>query len=413
VTLTRIRAYSIIIATVLWTMWAVDMSRTGDVDRLGKIKGTDFLQFYVGGSFAREGRLEDFYDVRALHARAEALVPASRDTIYLPVQSPQTALAFAPLSAFSYVPAVAIWFAVIIALYAVCCWRLWKRCVRLNAYRREIIVAAAAFPGLYSTMLNGQTSVIALAAFTAALLALERNQRVAAGVALGCLAFKPHWCAAAVLVFLAAREWRVVAGAAASAAAQVAAAIAAGGSGAMFGYARVMLSVQQIGDLLEPRPGDSLRSFFKVFVPWETAALLLYVAAGALAVVMAARTWRSDAPFALRASAVVIATILISPHAFGYDLILLAPVYLLLADHLAGEPATDLPPSPADSVMAWSLCALFFAPLFTALPAGIRLQFSVTAMAALLTAATRSSRPDTRGSVPEPLAAVHLQPATH
>ena len=56
---------------------------------------------------------------------------------------------------------------------------------------------------------------------------------------------------------------------------------------------------------------------------------------------------------------------------------------------------------------------LFFAPLFTALPAGIRLQFSVTAMAALLTAATRSSRPDTRGSVPEPLAAVHLQPATH
>jgi hypothetical protein len=406
VTLARIRAYSIITAAVLWTMWAVDMSRSGVVDRLGKIKGTDFLQFYVGGSFAREGRLEDFYDVRALHARAEALVPESRDTIYLPVQSPQTALAFVPLSSLSYASAVAIWFAGIVALYAACCWWLWKDCGRLQAYRLEVAVAAAAFPGLYSTILNGQTSVVALAAVTAALLALERNRPVAAGMALGCLAFKPHWCAAFALVFLAAREWRVVAGAVASAGAQFAAALAAGGAGAMVGYARVMLSVQRIGDLLEPRPGDSLRAFFKVFVPWETAALLLYVAAGALAVVLAARTWRSHAPFALRASAIVVAAILISPHAFGYDLLLLAPVYLLLADYLAGEAAMEWPPSPTARVMAWSLSALFFAPLFTALPPAIRLQFSVTAMAALLTAATRSSRPDTRGSVPEPLAAV-------
>jgi hypothetical protein len=193
---------------------------------------------------------------------------------------------------------------------------------------------------------------------------------------------------------------------------QFAAAIAAGGSGAMFGYARVMSSVQQIGDLIEPRPGDSLRAFFKVFVPWETPALLLYGAAGALAVVMAARTWRSHAPFALRASAVVIATILISPHAFGYDLILLAPVYLVLADHLAGEAATDLPSSAAERVMAWSLCALFFAPLFTALPAVIRLQFSVSAMAALLTAMSHSSRPYTLAPVSKALAPVRLQPAT-
>src|SRR5262249_11162027 len=175
-------------------------------------------------------------------------------------------------------------------------------------------------------------------------------------------------------------------GAAASAMAQCAATTAAGGSAAMIAYGRVMLSVQRLGDLLEPRPGDSLRAFFKVFVPWEPAALALYAAAGALAVALAARTWRSGAPFALRASAVVVATILISPHAFGYDLILLAPVFLLLAGYFAASEDTSV----EARAMAWSLCALFFAPLLTAVPAVLRLQCSVTAMAVLLGAAHRA-----------------------
>ena len=250
----RIRGYSIVIAAVLWTMWAIDMSRPGPIDRLGTLKGTDFLQFYVGGSFAREGRLADFYDVDVLHARAVALVPASRDTLYLPIQSPQTALAFAPLAALPYGAAVAIWLATIVAIYTASCWWIWRRCTWLRPYRSGGDRGRGGVPGLYSTMLNGQTSVIALAAVTSAVVALERGRRVAAGVALGCLAFKPHWCAAAVVVFVVAREWRVAASAVASAGAQFALAWAAAGSGAMIGYARILRSMQRIGDLLEPRP---------------------------------------------------------------------------------------------------------------------------------------------------------------
>ena len=396
----RIRTYAILTSVVVWTLWAVDMSRPGVVDRLGKLKGTDFLQFYVGGSFAREGRLASFYDVQAMHARAEALVPASRDTIYLPVQSPQTALLLAPLSALPYGPAVAIWFFLIIALYVASCSCLWRRCDRLHRYRTEVLAAAVAFPGLYSTILNGQMSVLALAAMTAAVVALDRGRPVVAGAALGCLAFKPHWCAAAIIVFLAAREWRVVSTAMVSAAVQIAAACAAGGMAAVVGYARVLLSVQRIGDLLEPRPGDSLRGFFRVFVPAEPWSLIVYAAASLVVLTVAARTWRSGAPFAVRMSAMIAATILISPHAFGYDLILLAPVYFLLANWLVpahdaevalGSRARfddhDPTRSPAARVMAWSLCALFFAPLLTAVPAVIRLQFSVTAMAILLASA--------------------------
>ena len=73
-TLKRIRAYATLIAATLWTMWVVDFSRQGVVDRLGKIKGTDFLQFYVAGSFIREGRVNELYDLQPLYARAQAIV---------------------------------------------------------------------------------------------------------------------------------------------------------------------------------------------------------------------------------------------------------------------------------------------------------------------------------------------------
>ena len=160
----RIRTYAILIGAVVWAFWAVDMSRPGVVDRLGKLKGTDFLQFYVGGSFAREGQLASFYDVEAMHARAEALVPASRDTIYMPVQSPQTALLLAPLAALSYVPAGCHLVCPLIALYAALCYWLWRRCDRLHAYRRRSDGRGRRIPGSVLHHPEWAVSVLALVA---------------------------------------------------------------------------------------------------------------------------------------------------------------------------------------------------------------------------------------------------------
>jgi hypothetical protein len=71
--------------------------------------------------------------------------------------------------------------------------------------------------------------------------------------------------------------------------------------------------------------------------------------------------------------------LLISPHVFEYDLILLAPVYFLLTNALAASAIEEGVP-----VIVWGLCALFVAPLMTGIPPAIRLQFSVTAMVAIL-----------------------------
>jgi hypothetical protein len=396
VTLRRIRAYSIIAAAVMWTVWGFDMSAPGPRDRVGKIKGTDFLELYVAGSFAREGRLQDFYDVRTQHARAQAIVPGEADTLYIPVHSPVIALALAPLASLSYVTAVAVWFVVIGALYAMACWMMWRDCSALHPYRTEVIAACAAFPGLYATVLHGQASPINLLAVSAALLAVRHDRRFTAGMAIGCLAFKPHWLAAAVAVFVASREWRVVLGAIASAAAQLTIAWAAAGTAALLGYARILASIQQIGDLLEPRPGDSLRSFFTVFVPFEPLAFALFLMASGVVAIAAARIWRSDAPFELRASAAVLAMILVSPHAFAYDLILLAPVILLMSNWIVRTRTVEEQAVPAGRFADWVLCALFSVPLLAAVPPPVRLQLSVGAMVTLLAVTHRASRSYTR-----------------
>jgi hypothetical protein len=377
VTLKRVRVYATLIAITLWTVWLIDFSVPGVVDRLGKVKGTDFLQFYVGGSFVREGRLNELYDVQALYTRAQATIPGSRDTLYMPIQSPQTALVFSSLSALPYSVAVTIWIGIILLLYAVSCAMTWRYCTALHRYRYESWACAVAFPGLYSTVLNGQTSAVALLAVATSLFALRHGWPFMAGVAIGVLAFKPHWLLAAGAVFFAAREWRVVAGALTSATVQIGVTYLLVGPAVINAYGRTLLAIQRIGDLLEPYPGDSLRAFFKVFVPSAPVALAAYLVAAVATLWVAVNLWRSNAPFDVRSSAVVLAVLLISPHALPYDLILLAPVYFLLGNWFAES-------GPPPRAISLTLCALFVAPLLGMLPAPIRLQFSVTAMALLL-----------------------------
>jgi hypothetical protein len=378
-TLKRLRAYSTILAACMWTIWVVDFSVSGPIDRLGKVKGTDFLHFYVTGSLVHDGRWEQLYDIRAHYARAQAVAPTSPDTVFIPVESPQTALLFAPLAHHRYTAALAIWLAVVFALYAACCVMMWRDCRALHDHRSLVVASCAAFPGLYSVVLHGQLSSLALACVTIALFARRRGWELTAGLALGLLVFKPHWAVAAAAVFLAAREWRVVAGIFVAALGQLAATLVVAGSAVMTAYWQTLRSLPRIAHLLEPRPGDSLRSYFKLFVPSETAAFALYGAAALAVVLVASGIWRARAPLEIQYSAVVLALVLISPHVGTYDLVLLVPVYFLMANWLARSPEAK-----HRAALTGLLCASFIAPLCGGLPAIIRIQLSVGTMAALL-----------------------------
>ena len=60
-----IRIHGLLLAVLLWTVYAVDMSTPGLSDRNGLVKGTDFLHFYTLGHLALQDRGDLLYDMRA------------------------------------------------------------------------------------------------------------------------------------------------------------------------------------------------------------------------------------------------------------------------------------------------------------------------------------------------------------
>jgi glycosyl transferase family 87 len=268
---------------------------------------------------------------------------------------------------------------------------MWRLCRALGGHRYLVVAGCVAFPGLYSVVLHGQLSCLGLACVTGALVALHRGWTLTAGLALGLLVFKPHWAAAAAAVFFAAREWRVVAGTVLGASAQLALTGVVVGSHVMAAYARALRSLPRIAALLEPQPGDSLRSLFTLLVPSEPVALALYAASALATVLVASKIWRSRAPLEIRYSAIVLAMILISPHVGAYDLVLLAPVYFLLGNWLARSRHTG-----HRAALTGLLCASFIAPICGGLPPLIRMQLSVSAMAALIVLLWRIVNEDER-----------------
>jgi hypothetical protein len=215
----------------LWTGFAWDYAVPGLRDRAGQIKGADFLHFYTLGLLAREHGGGSLYNLAAQEAIAQARVPEAAGVRYLPLYPPQVSLLFAVLSRLHYGPALLLWSLTSLSIYAMCCAVIVRVCPALRADALTVAICAAAYPAFWHLIAWGQTSGLALACFVAAYFALRRGNRFLAGLALGCLIYKPQLGLAAALVFLLSGEWALIGGAALSAALKFTAAYAHYGSG--------------------------------------------------------------------------------------------------------------------------------------------------------------------------------------
>jgi hypothetical protein len=130
----------------------------------------------------------------------------------------------------------------------------------------------------------------------------------------------------------------------------------------------------------------SLRSFWSLLLPWPHLALTLYTLSSFIVVIIAATIWKSSAPIALRFSALTLAAVLVNPHLFVYDLLVLAPVFLLLADWILENPE-----HPSIAVLRLLVYLAFLLPLFGPLSRWTHLQLSVPVFAMLLCLLWRNS----------------------
>jgi hypothetical protein len=235
-----------------------------------------------------------------------------------------------------------------------------------------------AAPALHFALTFAQISAIGLLCVTGGFFALRANRPFLAGLAVGSLIYKPQLGLAAAFIFVGAREWRIVLGATVGAALQLAAAAAFWGPSILRAYGESLVRlVPAIPAEFEPFRFQmhSWMTFFELLGLPREAALVAYALAAFVTLLIAIECWRARGPLALRYSVFLIATVLVNPHMYVYDLVLLTPAFFLLWDR-GRFPAL--------------LYFCYFSPLFAALAQVSRVQLSVLALT-LLALAVRSS----------------------
>jgi alpha-1,2-mannosyltransferase len=381
--LRRIRAQAIVLALCLWGVCAVDFATPGLFDRVGNIKFQDFLAFYISAQQIAQHRASDLYDQKI--GNDELLAIVRRPTgVHLPyLYGPQVGLMFVPLASLSFPAAARIWVVFSLLVYFACIYAIWRRCRALRPYSRIVTIAAVAFPPLFHFFVRGQNSVIVLAFFTAAFLALRADRRWLAGIVLGFLAFKPQFLIAIPLILVVAHAWKIFAGLAMSAVVQLAFARAYFGTAVMQAYFDTLQHTSRWITTAEaniaPIQMHSLRSFWSLLIPLPTVALVLYVLSSICVVWIASVIWNSVPEMALRFSALTLAAVLVNPHLFVYDLLVLAPVVLLVTDWTLAH--NQHPASPALRLLIY---LSFLLPLFGPISRWTHVQLSVIVFIALL-----------------------------
>ena len=244
-----------------------------------------------------------------------------------------------------------------------------------------MFLLALAFPGFFHVIAWGQTSVVALACFTLLFFLLRGERDFLAGLVLGCLIFKPQLALASAVVFVAVRAWKVVAGAALAAAVQLAVAWLYYGAEPLRTWSRTFLHIRDVLPLLEPKPYQthSLRTFWGMLVPLPGLSLYLYVLSAVAVLALTIACWRRSISLPLRYSLLLFATVLVSPHLTIYDLVILAPAFLLLADWIVTQP-----PDRMTRRLAALLYFAYFLPLLGPLDTWTHVQLSVLAMSAIV-----------------------------
>lgn len=354
----------------------------GLVDRAGRFKGADYIQFYVMGSFVLEGRPEALYDAGAHLAEGRRRIhPDLQLYAAHPNYGPQVALAFAPLAILPFPSSLVVFLGLTTLCYAWSIRLLWRECEGLRGHGWLVTVLAAASPLFWTMIRYGQASSVPLLLWSIAFVALRRNRLFLAGVAIGCLACKPQLGIVVGIVLLAARQWRVVGGALVAVAGQFGVAWLAAGSTAMAQYLGELWRLMLNPRLVEVYAAEihSLRGFFQLLIP-SPAVVSVCALAGLLVVLIAAvRCWRSSAPLGVRWGQMALLTVLASPHLISYDLVLLTIALLLFADWAVRHPEHDVS-APASLL----LLLLYFAPFSGMIIARLTgVQVSVIVMAVL------------------------------
>jgi hypothetical protein len=298
----------------------------------------NFTIFYSAGKMVRDGQISRLYELSSQYELQKQFAPNVRTRqAALPYNHPPfEALLFVPLTLFSYWNAYLLWTALNLILLALTLVVLRNQFpVIANLSPVFVGLAAAGFFPVFSSLIQGQDCILLLFLYAFAMVAFENERDIAAGAFLAAGLFRPQLVLPLVLV-LVIRRWRLLLGFGPVAALLGAVSLAMGGWTGALTYVRFVLSLERSGaggSIVEagmPNLRGIIAGLAGAYAGSMVVAVLTVLAS--LAVIVAA-VWWIQVEMKIACFAFTLATltaILVSYHAFTYDLTLLLPSLLLL-----------------------------------------------------------------------------------
>lgn len=316
-------------------------------------RATDFRAFYSAGQIVASGRGAQLYDLHEQYSW-QALVAGLDDyeQLLAYLNPPFAALPFALLSHLPLERAYALWTLINLAVFAGI--GLWITYL-LRGSRSTVPVAAAimtmTFLPAFVTLVQGQWSLLLTAGLLLSWRALRDEKDIQAGLWLGVLAVKPQLLLLPIAALLWQRRWRAVGGLAASCGLALVLSWAISGFGGLSAYVALISEAARWGDRfgIHPQALYTLRGLAHAWLRTDDPiqALPFWAAGICLVIGLLWYGWRpghyrQEPGPALQWAMLVIAALLVSPHAYNHDLSLLIVSGALVSLALTEMPTRNL-----------------------------------------------------------------------
>lgn len=328
----RLWSFAILFATVIAIVW-LGATAHGLNDYRGRPLGTDFSDVYAAGTLAREHHAPQAYDWAAHYAKEQAIF--GKATPFYGWHYPPFFLLLAEaLSYLPYIPALLLWQGVGFLFYGLSLYALTRTTLSPGLTKDPLFALLAfSFPACFVNLIHGQNGFLSAALIMAGL-ALLSSRPFLAGVVFGLLAYKPQFVLLLPFALIAGRHWRILLGLFSSVAFLTIAATAAFGISIWDAFLHSAHLSQTIVLEAGNTGFEKMQSVFAaarllgapVFLAYALQSLVMVVVLTALVIV-----WRNAALHEDKGALLVVATTLSTPYCLDYDLVLLAPVIVLMS----------------------------------------------------------------------------------
>ena len=295
----------------------------GKLDASGQPLGTDYSEVYAAGTFVLEGKPALPYD-NAAHAERQRELFGPLAPFYAWGYPPYFLALAALFAVLPYVLALVLWQATTLPLYLGAVGAVLPR-------SRTVLLAAAAFPAVFINLSAGHNGFLTAGLLGLGLVVLDRRP-ILAGILFGCLAYKPQYGLLLPVALAAGFQWRAFAAAGITAGLLTLGTLVAFGPEVWHGFIASIRFSREVVVEQGNTGWYKLQTVFAAVRMFGGSIPLAYAFQTVSTVgcaVLVAWLWFRGADWRLRSAALMTATMLSTPYALDYDMMVLGPALAL------------------------------------------------------------------------------------